>query len=649
VSAPPPRLGFPDLGDGLGLREAHYGHLLETAPELWGVDWFEIITENFLDERGLSAHVLERVSAHRPVVMHGVSLSIGSTDRLDLDYLGKVRALAEKTCPAWVSDHLCWTGVNGRVSHDLLPMPLNQASLAHVADRVRAVQDELGRPLVLENPSSYLEFRASDIPEWEFLGMLAEETGCGLLLDVNNVFVSSYNHGFDPTVYINALPARHIVQVHVAGPRRYRTHLLDTHDRPVPDEVWPLYALAQQRTAGVATLLEWDARIPPFPDLVAELGKAREVRAAAGVPQGVREAPGPSAVAGISGTVNAGDGAGSGRRSCRRPGAPRDGAPSMAGAGPGAVVATAGLTHDGPPVRELAELEQWMLESISRGAEAPRPAVGPDDVLKESAKRTAPFSLDIYARGYVVRLVQCLQAEFPALKAFVGDQAFGLFAHGYISEKPPTSPSLMDLGAGFADYLEEARPRPVGPPDAPDAIPAAIARLERARADAQHAGGVEDDPDYRQVDLLDLIRPTELQLHTPASLQLLRAPFALTGTLIATGRGDVPCTPANRPTCYAVARTHFRVGVHEISAWQYAFLNACSDGMVGCAAALARAAAVVGGDASELWAELLAWLPAAVDAGMVIASNAGSVRNPTSGRGIADGPASRVIALRPGR
>jgi uncharacterized protein len=277
-------LGLPNLGDGIGLRAVHFPHLLGTAPQAWGADWFEIISEDFLDGHGFAAHVLDHVVTHRPVVMHGVSLSIGSTDPLDKTYLRKLRALADRIGPAWISDHLCWTGVNAAVSHDLLPMPLTRSSLAHVAARVRAVQDYLGRPLILENPSSYLEFVVSQIPEWEFLAMLAQDTGCGLLLDVNNVFVSSVNHGFDPVAYIESLPADRIVQVHLAGPSDRGTYLLDTHDQPVPAEVWPLYGLVHHKTGGVATLLEWDANIPPFPDLIAELAKAKDIRAGRAVP-----------------------------------------------------------------------------------------------------------------------------------------------------------------------------------------------------------------------------------------------------------------------------------------------------------------------------------------------------------------------------
>ena len=266
-----PRLGLPNLGLGLGLRHPHYGHILQHGPQ---VGWFEIISENFIDHHGYARHVLEQVAAQVPIVMHGVSLSIGSSDALDLVYLRKLRQLAAECKPAWISDHLCWTGVATLNCHDLLPMPLDEASLRHVAARVRQVQEFLGRPLILENPSTYVEFTRSSMPEWEFLGRLCEATGCGLLLDVNNVHVSAFNHGYDAAHYIRQLPAAHIVQIHLAGPSDFGTCLIDTHDAPVPAAVWRLYALAQQLTGGVSACLEWDAHIPDYPELLAELHKA---------------------------------------------------------------------------------------------------------------------------------------------------------------------------------------------------------------------------------------------------------------------------------------------------------------------------------------------------------------------------------------
>jgi uncharacterized protein (UPF0276 family) len=267
----PPRLGLQNLGLGVGLRNQHFNYLMHHEP---AVDWFEVISENFIDNFGYARRVLERVRGLRPVVMHGVSLSIGSTDPLDWKYLKGLKSLAEFVRPAWVSDHLCWTGVAGVNTHDLLPMPLNEESLRHVAARVRQVQDFLGRPLVLENPSTYLEFKESTVPEWEFLSELVRETGCGLLLDVNNVYVSGHNHGFDPELYVRSVPHESVVQIHLAGPTDCGRYLVDTHDQPVPARVWELYRLAQELTGGVSTLLEWDANIPDFPELVAELRKA---------------------------------------------------------------------------------------------------------------------------------------------------------------------------------------------------------------------------------------------------------------------------------------------------------------------------------------------------------------------------------------
>jgi len=268
-----PRLGQPNLGLGVGLRTVHFTHILNEQPE---VDWFEIISENFMDSQGRPRHVLEQIAERYRVVMHGVSLSIGSTDPLDFDYLTKLRRLAHHVNALWISDHLCWTGVAGLNAHDLLPIPLNEATLAHVAARVRTVQDFLERPLVLENPSTYVGFAGSTMTEWEFLTRMAEATGCGLLLDVNNVFVSSVNHDFDPVEYIRNVPHRRVVQFHLAGHTDCGTHRIDTHDNHVIDPVWELYRLAHELTGGASTLLEWDARIPEFPVVHAEVLKARQ-------------------------------------------------------------------------------------------------------------------------------------------------------------------------------------------------------------------------------------------------------------------------------------------------------------------------------------------------------------------------------------
>lgn len=269
-----PRLGYPNLGLGLGLRSQHFSYLLQNDPI---IDWFEVISENFMDNYGYARYALEQIAEKVPIVMHGVSMSIGSSDPLNMDYLKKLKELAKWVKPEWISDHLCWTGMHLKNTHDLLPMPMTAESLLHVSERVKRVQDYLERPLILENPSTYLEFTASTLNEWEFLSELTNLTGCGLLLDVNNVYVSATNHGFDPVHYIKNIRHDRIVQMHLAGPTDYNGFLIDTHDKPVPTPVWELYKLAQELTGGVSTLLEWDANIPPYEELVEELLKSKKV------------------------------------------------------------------------------------------------------------------------------------------------------------------------------------------------------------------------------------------------------------------------------------------------------------------------------------------------------------------------------------
>lgn len=265
------------LGFGLGLRREHFADLLTAPPA--GVDWFEAIGENFMVAGGKPLAVLEHVRRDFPLVLHGVSLSIGGVDPLNEDYLDRLAALVDRFEPAWVSDHLCWTGVDGVNLHDLLPLPYTAESLAHVAERVRRVQDKLGQRLVLENPSTYLTAADNDMTEWEFLVALAEQADCLLLLDVNNVYVSACNHGLDPQRYLAAIPSARVVQLHLAGHRDVRGFKIDTHDAPVCEAVWALYAQAAGRFPHAATLLERDANIPPLPELIGELDRARSLAA----------------------------------------------------------------------------------------------------------------------------------------------------------------------------------------------------------------------------------------------------------------------------------------------------------------------------------------------------------------------------------
>jgi uncharacterized protein (UPF0276 family) len=267
------RFDLPNLGFGVGLRTVHFGHVLEKKPK---VDWFEIVSENFMDTGGRPMWVLDQVAERYPIVLHGVSLSIGSVDALDFEYLKKLDKLARRVEAPWISDHLCWCGVAGRNLHDLLPLPYSEESLAHCVERVKQVQDFLGRPLVLENPSSYVEFKSSSMSEWEFLARLAEEADCGLLLDVNNVYVSSFNHSFDPFEYIDGIPPERVVYYHLAGHTNHGTHILDSHSDHAIEAVWKLYERACELSGGRSTLYEWDENIPAFAVVHAEVLKAKK-------------------------------------------------------------------------------------------------------------------------------------------------------------------------------------------------------------------------------------------------------------------------------------------------------------------------------------------------------------------------------------
>jgi uncharacterized protein (UPF0276 family) len=273
------------LGYGIGLRPAHHAAILEglAAPAedapLSKIDWFEVISENFFGAGGNPRRVLRAVRERFPVVLHGVALSLGSTDPLDPAYLDRLAALASEVEPALVSDHLCWGGVGGRFAHDLLPLPFTEEALVHVVERVLRVQDRLRRRILVENVSSYVAFTQSSLSEWDFLAALADRADCGILLDVNNVFVSAHNHGFDARAFIAGLPVGRVSQIHLAGHSVEDGLLLDTHDHPVRDEVWALYRFALERHGLIPTLIEWDDRVPPLPRVVAEAERARAIGA----------------------------------------------------------------------------------------------------------------------------------------------------------------------------------------------------------------------------------------------------------------------------------------------------------------------------------------------------------------------------------
>lgn len=272
--------GFKDLGIGVGLRTVHYSEFIHEKPK--SVSWVEVISENFMDWKNQSIkrslQNLEKVRKNCPIVLHGVSLSIGSCEPVNKSYLYSLKKLINQIEPAWVSDHLCWTGVCGTNLHDLLPIPYTREALNLVVDKLHEVQNFLGRRILIENPSSYLQFEADEMKEWEFLKLVAQKADCGILLDVNNIYVSSINHNFDPVEYLKALPKERVCQIHIAGHTNYGNYLIDTHDSPVCNEVWALARLCFQYFGNVSAMIERDGQIPPFNELEKEVKKLAKIR-----------------------------------------------------------------------------------------------------------------------------------------------------------------------------------------------------------------------------------------------------------------------------------------------------------------------------------------------------------------------------------
>lgn len=265
---------FPYLGFGVGLRPKHYREILSTQP---AVDWFEIVSEDYLVEGGNPLFFLDKVRENYPVVMHGVSLSIASCDELNQDYLKQLKQLANRIQPSWISDHLCWTGVNQINAHDLLPVPYTEEALDHIVKRIDVVQNFLGQAILLENVSTYVTFKNSEISEWEFLTEVAKRSGCYILLDINNIYVSAFNHGFDPKTYINFIPVEKVKQFHLAGHTNYENYIIDTHDHDIVEAVWQLYEYALRRFPRASVLIERDDHIPPLEELLQESKKAKSI------------------------------------------------------------------------------------------------------------------------------------------------------------------------------------------------------------------------------------------------------------------------------------------------------------------------------------------------------------------------------------
>lgn len=389
-------------GFGLGLRTAHYQDFLSSAQR---VDWLEIITDNFLVDGGKPLSVLEKIRADYPVAMHGVAMSIGSAGGLDLAYLARVKQLARRIEPMWVSDHLCWTGYGGKVLHDLYPMPYTEESARLLIAHIRQAQDILERRLVIENVSSYVRFPASSDTEWGFLAHVLDEADCELLLDVNNVFVSSINHGFSAEAYLEGLPATRVRQIHLAGHSRSGDHIIDTHDHPVAAEVWELYASACRHFPNVATMIERDDNIPPLAALIEELDRARQIAAGELGRATARSQPVSSA----------------------------------------------------PGVRSASWTLPTTQSRLAQFIVGPAPAALPDDI-DASGPLQGARGMQIYRHAYRARLADVLGDSYPKCQSYLGSELFSALALDYIDSHAPQERNLGGYGADFAALLMRRYP-----------------------------------------------------------------------------------------------------------------------------------------------------------------------------------------------
>lgn len=417
MQPPVQRWGLPDLGFGVGLRGPHIPILLRDQPP---IDWLEIISDNLLIHQGWLRDVARRLRQRYPMVLHGVGLGVGGGQPLDRTYLLQLKQLADDLQVAWVSDHLAWTALAGRRgsvlhSHDLLPVPYTRGMLAWVVARIRQVQELLERPLVLENPSTYLQFRQSTVAEWDFVAELAERADCGLLLDVNNIYVSSRNHHWDAARWLDAVPWSRVCQIHIAGPRDRGSHLLDTHEGPVPAAVWELYAAARQRGGARATLLEWDAQLPPFADLLVEVERARAVARRA-------DGPGPA----------------------RAPVAEE----------PPAAASPSAPSPRLP--RQVAQAYRKMFAAVTGHGEPPAEAAAAAHVatlLRSQPPLQARQRVAIYRDMYRIRLAEALSEDFPRLRAALGPLRWRRLVRSCIAVEPSRHAALEAYSGVFAQFV----------------------------------------------------------------------------------------------------------------------------------------------------------------------------------------------------
>lgn len=523
------------LGCGVGLRTEHYEKILTDRPAM---DWFEATSENYMTSGGRPLWVLEQVRKNYPVVLHGVSLSIGSVDPIDADYLTRLKTLADRIEPAMVSDHLCWASVERKNLHDLLPLPFTEEALSHIVRRVGQVQDALGRRILLENVSSYITFQHSTMPEWEFLSEVARRSGCGILLDINNVYVNAVNHGFDPRDFVRGVPAASVGYCHLAGHTDMGKWLFDTHSKPVIPPVWDLYRDALAILGKKSTLVEWDEDIPEWDALAAEAARARKIYDRAG------SAPAP---------------AGGGQK-------------RLASSAPAVSRFSGGAAPSSRPAASLEEVQRWMRRRIYPDL-AETAAADAAVVLNPQGGEPGEERLEVYAGGYPARIAESLREVYEAVRHMLGEGMFTRVAEAYAQTRPSRSYDLGLAGRDFPAFLKDARVTEKLPflPD--------LASLEWHVAQAFHAY----DPPAFDPSVLAGFAPEDwerLVYGFKPSAALLRSAWPVADIWRArkTPIEQLDLELANRPQCVLIHRAGFQVACEALESEEFRILEGLRQG-----------------------------------------------------------------------
>lgn len=506
---------FPYLGFGLGFRPTHFSDIIEHKPD---VDWFEVISENYMDTGGPQRRILDQLKERYPLVMHGVSLSIGTVDPINSEYLDKLKKLADDVKPKWISDHLCWTGIAHKNTHDLLPVPYTEEALKHIIERIKQVQDYLGRQIVLENPSTYLEFTASSMSEWEFIARMVDGSGCGLLLDVNNIYVSCYNHRWDPKTYIDAMPLGSVAQIHLAGHSNMGTHIIDTHDDHVVDEVWTLYSYVINKAGPISTMIEWDDKIPEFPVVMEELNKARHWAQSQDGPvefprfQSFRDNIRPSEK----------------------------------------------LT---PYEDELGMMQDAILKGDGNEMDPdlriiPKPDFSPAEQIQS------------YIDGYRYRLYDVVHEDFPALIAAMGEGAFEEMLDAYIEATPSEHFNVARYVEQFPEYVREGQ----------DPFFYELSVLETVLTRIHDA----EETDVLGQDDLGGVTPEtfmDLKLNPRSALKLLAFSYPVNAYYDAHLNGENPDIPEKSPSFLVVYRHEDQIWRLDLEEREYMVLSSLFNGL----------------------------------------------------------------------